>query len=225
MIGRREQLLQAAARLFVTRGYAATSMSDIARTLDLTKGALAYHFPNKESVLSAILQSADGTFTDAEKFVDILPSPSSLHRIILLQLALGAIVQKDVLLQAAITLAGDPSVPPERTATILDEFCSMVERSLQRARTEGLIDTTMSERTCAEFIAVTLLGYGRYGPRLFRNTETRLRIEEPMMRGLGIENPRLIIDESIELWSKYSTMPARYGILLRTANEQATSKS
>ncbi|MDF1545404.1 MAG: helix-turn-helix domain containing protein [bacterium] len=53
---RREQLLLAAARLFEVRGFDATSTNEIALAAGLTKGALYYHFKNKEAILIELLE-------------------------------------------------------------------------------------------------------------------------------------------------------------------------
>jgi len=45
------ELLDAAARLFGNRGYAATSMRDIALEVKMLPGSLYYHFPSKEALL------------------------------------------------------------------------------------------------------------------------------------------------------------------------------
>ncbi|MFA7669489.1 MAG: TetR/AcrR family transcriptional regulator [Burkholderiaceae bacterium] len=45
------ELLDAAARLFGIRGYAATSMRDIALEVKMLPGSLYYHFPSKEALL------------------------------------------------------------------------------------------------------------------------------------------------------------------------------
>lgn len=48
---RRDELLEAAAGLFATRGYAATSIRDIAREVGILSGSLYYHFASKEDIL------------------------------------------------------------------------------------------------------------------------------------------------------------------------------
>lgn len=52
----RRRLLDAAIRLFARRGYALTSMSDLAREIDMTPGALYWHFDGKEALLIAALE-------------------------------------------------------------------------------------------------------------------------------------------------------------------------
>jgi AcrR family transcriptional regulator len=59
---RREQIEDAASALFSDRGYAATSMRDIARVLDLQGGSLYAHIPSKEAVLASIVEGAAERF-------------------------------------------------------------------------------------------------------------------------------------------------------------------
>lgn len=51
----RREILRAAARLFQERGYDATSMQDIASTLNFSKAALYHHFESKEEILFQIM--------------------------------------------------------------------------------------------------------------------------------------------------------------------------
>jgi TetR/AcrR family transcriptional regulator, cholesterol catabolism regulator len=55
---RRRQIEDVASALFSHRGYAATSMRDIAKALDLQGGSLYAHIPSKEAVLAAIVEEA-----------------------------------------------------------------------------------------------------------------------------------------------------------------------
>jgi AcrR family transcriptional regulator len=67
MIGRREKkreatkqdILQAAARLFAARGFDATSVEDITEAADVAKGTFYYNFQSKEEVVIALRISAD----------------------------------------------------------------------------------------------------------------------------------------------------------------------
>ena len=59
---RRRQIEDVASTLFSHRGYAATSMRDIAKALDLQGGSLYAHIPSKEAVLAAIVEEAAEAF-------------------------------------------------------------------------------------------------------------------------------------------------------------------
>ena len=53
---RREQVLDAAAKLFVEEGFSGASTRDIAKTTGMLPGSLYYHFPSKEDLLVAVFE-------------------------------------------------------------------------------------------------------------------------------------------------------------------------
>jgi AcrR family transcriptional regulator len=55
-VGTRVRILEAARALFADRGYAGTSMRDLAEELGMTKAALYYHFPGKAQILLALVE-------------------------------------------------------------------------------------------------------------------------------------------------------------------------
>ena len=74
---RRRQIEDVASALFSSRGYAATSMRDIARALDLQGGSLYAHIPSKEAVLAAIVEEAAEEFHAAVRPVAEGPGPAA----------------------------------------------------------------------------------------------------------------------------------------------------
>jgi AcrR family transcriptional regulator len=81
---KREIIKQAAMKLFATKGYAATSISDIAQTAGVSKGLMYNYFKSKEEVLQTVWDELteafvamidpnhDGEITDVESagFID-----------------------------------------------------------------------------------------------------------------------------------------------------------
>ncbi|MCD8343559.1 MAG: TetR/AcrR family transcriptional regulator [Oscillospiraceae bacterium] len=53
---RKEEILDAALRLFYEKGYAKTTVEDIMRECSIAKGTLYYHFKSKEEILSAMIE-------------------------------------------------------------------------------------------------------------------------------------------------------------------------
>ncbi len=51
----RERVLEAAATLFAERGYAGTTMRDVAQRVGLQAGSLYYHYRSKEELIEAVL--------------------------------------------------------------------------------------------------------------------------------------------------------------------------
>ncbi len=57
-VGPRARLLQAAAHLFLTQGYAETTVREIAREVGILSGSIFHHFPSKEAILEAVMAEA-----------------------------------------------------------------------------------------------------------------------------------------------------------------------
>ncbi|HEY8877092.1 MAG TPA: TetR/AcrR family transcriptional regulator [Roseateles sp.] len=53
----RDRVVAAASRLFATRGFAATSIADVAEASGLLKGNLAYYFKTKQRLLEAVVEA------------------------------------------------------------------------------------------------------------------------------------------------------------------------
>ncbi|MFF7989522.1 ScbR family autoregulator-binding transcription factor [Kitasatospora xanthocidica] len=52
----REQILHCAARIFAERGYERTGIKDVADEVAMTKGAVYFHFPNKQALAVAVVE-------------------------------------------------------------------------------------------------------------------------------------------------------------------------
>jgi AcrR family transcriptional regulator len=72
-------LLESATRLFGERGYANTSLEDIAIDCDLTIGAIYHHFGNKKSLFSAVNEAAEQRIIAAYNNIAEDNSATQLH--------------------------------------------------------------------------------------------------------------------------------------------------
>ena len=61
-LSRRDAIVEVAARSFLKRGYAGTTMSGVAATLGGSKGTLWSYFPSKELLFAAVIERASGAF-------------------------------------------------------------------------------------------------------------------------------------------------------------------
>ena len=66
----RVEILEAAIRLFARRGILATTMSELARAIRMTPGALYWHFPTKEDLLLAAIEELNRRYV--REFHDLL---------------------------------------------------------------------------------------------------------------------------------------------------------
>ena len=55
----RAALLEAATKLFAERGFAATSLDDVARAANVTRGAVYHHFTNKLALFTAVFDEQE----------------------------------------------------------------------------------------------------------------------------------------------------------------------
>ena len=69
----REQILDATEKLMATRGYAATSISDIRKACGLPPSSIYWHFGSKEGVLAAVMERG------AKRFFAAIPSWDEVH--------------------------------------------------------------------------------------------------------------------------------------------------
>jgi len=81
---RRQQLLTAARWLFMKKGYRGTTTEEIARRAGLTKGALYFHFKNKEEILFDLVRIIHQELIDAISSVpEKKASPADLLKALL----------------------------------------------------------------------------------------------------------------------------------------------
>ena len=69
----RELILEATERLMATRGYAATSISDIRKACGLPPSSIYWHFGSKEGVLAAVMQRG------ADRFFAAIPTSEDVQ--------------------------------------------------------------------------------------------------------------------------------------------------
>ncbi len=73
----KERIMDAALELFAQNGYLGTSMNDIAKRLEITKGALYKHYSGKQEILDSITRRMNEMDTErAEEYEMPLDSPN-----------------------------------------------------------------------------------------------------------------------------------------------------
>jgi len=79
----RQRIVEAAAQLFVRKGFYGTSMSDLAQATGLTKGALYHHFENKDTIFFAVIEAVRDAWREAVAR-DVLKARDALTRLAIL---------------------------------------------------------------------------------------------------------------------------------------------
>ena len=90
MITTKEQIRNAAARLFRKRGYRATSMRDIAEAVDIKAASIYNHFKSKQEILQGLLMEIAHQFEEGMQQItkSSLPPNQKMERVIALHIRL-----------------------------------------------------------------------------------------------------------------------------------------
>jgi len=72
---RREQILSAALKVFATRGFAATKISDIVAKGGMSHGLVYHYFKSKEEIFFELISRAVNVAAESLRMVDSLPMP------------------------------------------------------------------------------------------------------------------------------------------------------
>jgi len=111
-------ILDRAAALFARRGFAKTSLQDIADAVGLSKAGLLHHFPSKDVLYEAVLGQADALGRRALGGVEHLPvGPGRDRRAIELFVDVALAHPGVVALMLAPATQGEPSAPDTVEAT------------------------------------------------------------------------------------------------------------
>jgi AcrR family transcriptional regulator len=119
-----EGILDAAAALFARRGFAKTSVQDVAAAVGLSKAGLLHHFPSKDVLYAAVLAHAEDVGSRVLQEVAPLPEGEERDRRAVEELVDVALAHPGIvalLLAPAAQLGGDADEPPaaQSEATLL----------------------------------------------------------------------------------------------------------
>jgi AcrR family transcriptional regulator len=151
----RQSILEAASKLFIEKGFGGTNINDIADAVGVTRTALYYYFPSKESMLEALTEDITekaGLLAQSVSQRDALPAKEALEQLILQHA--GLIL--DHPLQFRVVERSESSLPePHRSVaqaarrTVLENFVGVIQRG---------IDTGQFRDTNAHIAAFSVIG-------------------------------------------------------------------
>lgn len=191
----RERLLAAAAEEFLQVGYAGASLAKIAARIGHTKGSLAYHFPTKESLLSAlVLHAIEADEVCASRTGKTFPHQPS--RALIGYIATFSFLSSlNPITAAAGTMPVDPSIPIDYARK-----CHLVWKRRMTSYFEGVLqegyEVPVSPGDAARRLLTTTSG-DQIISRFYEETRERPRISqlEPCLVSLGIYDAAQAVEE------------------------------
>lgn len=79
---RRNEIMDAASRLFTSRGYDETSVSDILREVGIARGTLYHHFQAKEGIMDGLIERHTANILAATQEAASKPGASTQERLV-----------------------------------------------------------------------------------------------------------------------------------------------
>lgn len=109
----RHALLVAAGAQFATSGYHGSPLREILARCGVTKGALYFHFPDKQALADAVIAATTATWRDMGATVRARGF-DPLHTLILQTEQVVRLMSTDPIVRGGIRLLNDPGVPTTR---------------------------------------------------------------------------------------------------------------
>lgn len=158
--GMRQKVVNAAYRAFTTAGYHATSVHDLKREAGVTGGALAHHFPSKQSLALAVLDDPVSAAIDLawiRPMTDAATTAAGIRAVfgtIVTELEGKGRVQGCPLNNLALELAGHDAACRERIDALFTRWRRAVEAKLAG---DGVADAE-ERKTLATLIVAAYSG-------------------------------------------------------------------
>lgn len=152
----RELLLEAAAHLFVERGYVGTSINDISDSSGRTSGAIYFHYSSKEKLALAVVREQFATWPELTAPYTA-PDIPPLEKLIVLSLGVARALREDVVARAGARLWAERSSIDAVVPTPFGAWTAAVTRLLAEARARGELvrglepSSTATTLVCAFF--------------------------------------------------------------------------
>ncbi|WP_376793721.1 TetR/AcrR family transcriptional regulator [Thermogemmatispora sp.] len=157
---RREQIIEAALRVFARKGFARATNKDIAREAGITPGLIYYYFADKEALLKAVIESRSPLRLFEELEPTQWDSPPSEFLPALLQQALGIVESEEVFNLIRTMLSellhdGDVLSLP---ALFVPRIIGVLQRYLRLQQEKGALRADVSPEEVAQVLLSALMG-------------------------------------------------------------------
>ncbi len=173
VLGRREQIVEVAARLFQKGGFKSTSLDEVAAEIGITRPALYYYFRSKEDLLAAIYEQAVGMLIDRASAVLNLGLPADLLLRRLIQVHVRTMLQERPIVtvffleKEALGEAAARAVKEKEVA-----FTKMMAATIRKGQKQGIFRPGNAELTVNAILGMLIWVYQWYRPE--RHTEAAI---------------------------------------------------
>jgi AcrR family transcriptional regulator len=148
----RKVILEAAGAVFDEHGYTSTTIAMVLERADVTKGALYFHFPSKESLAQAVLD-------EQIPLGAVPPQPCKLQELVDVTFVFGQRLLSNSLLKGSVRLAVDQCAPPGVDHSgPFRQWADHLVGVLEQARAQGELLPTVEPRQTVELVVGAFAG-------------------------------------------------------------------
>lgn len=148
----RRVILEAAGAVFDEHGYTATTIAMVLERAEVTKGALYFHFPSKESLAQAVLD-------EQLPLGAVPPQACKLQELVDMTFVFGQRLLNNALLKGSVRLAVDQAAPSGVDhAGPFRQWADHLVVLLEQARDQGELLPTVEPRQTVELLVGAFAG-------------------------------------------------------------------
>jgi AcrR family transcriptional regulator len=176
---RKAELIDAAERLFLEKGYDSTAVGDIVKAVGVAQGTFYYHFKSKEDILGAIIISETVSRTD-------LTPPEKLAEVI--GAVFDTITEKQELIES-LHRPGNALIHDTMKRMTIDIMVPLMARLIDEGKKSGHFDVPHPLE--ASELVLAAVAYSFDHPTLLADADHRARmktaLEQALPRILGMK--------------------------------------
>ncbi|MFC4223022.1 ScbR family autoregulator-binding transcription factor [Lysinibacter cavernae] len=153
----RQNIIESSSAVFLRKGFAASTISDIADEANITKGAMYFHFKSKELIARAIIEiqvEANETLHATLEAKQL----TSFEAMIEMSHEMSRLIQDNIVYAAATRLAVEVGVFGDPIAQTYDAWNDPVTHLVKATIDDGYVSTTVEPEVLAEFLVTTFTG-------------------------------------------------------------------
>jgi len=192
---RRQELIDAAERLFMEKGYEQTAVSDIVREVQVAHGTFYYYFPSKEDILEAVIEK---NIAELESNVREIMQQRDLATAFKLNLMVNSILGINVArrkLMAYLHEESNAVMHEKMERRTVDRLVPLLAEVVAFGAEEGCF-SVQNPRETAEFLLASLV-YFFHHPEIFanprRSEKMRRTLETILGRVLAVKNYNFVL--------------------------------
>lgn len=141
---RRAEIMEAAIRLFATKGYLNTTTQDIISAVNISRGLLYYHFKNKEDILYCIVEKYSEPLLRRLKSITYAKDTTALEKVKLFieatVISEGTMTDRDTVVQEVINLEQNRYLMDRFAHKLCEDVIQNFTHIIAQGNDEGVFD-------------------------------------------------------------------------------------